>query len=115
MTKFVLAFASLIAVSPFAHAQETGVRFSGQAVRVENSTLHCTKCELTLSQRSEVQYDADGVSVDSATGTVTFRGKVRLKFADGEVIAEGGTLTTGSNGALHFSSDELQFVSAGTR
>ena len=115
MTKQVLIVASMIAVSTFAHAQETGVQFSGQALRLEGSTLRCTKCVITLTQKAEVRGSAEGITFDSATGTVTFRGAVRLKFADGEVVAQGGTITTDSHGVQRFSSDELQYVSANTR
>jgi hypothetical protein len=114
MTKLLLASASLIGISTLAHAQDAGVEIRGEAIRVENSTLHCTKCVMTLSQNAKVQVTAEGITADSA-GTVTFRGTVRLKLADGEVIAEGGTLTVDSKGAQHFSSDELQFVSSNIR
>jgi hypothetical protein len=115
MTKLVLACASLIAVSTLAHAQEAGVQITGQALRLSKDTLHCTKCVLTLSRQS-IDYQTSGEIIrDGATGAVTFRGTVRLKFADGEVVAEGGTLTAEPNGIRYFSSDELEFVNLGAQ
>jgi hypothetical protein len=117
MRNLVLSFAALFAVSTLAYAQETGVRISGQALLVssENSTVHCTKCVIALSPEAKVRVTSEGLSVDSSTGAVTFWGVVRLTLADGEVVAEGGVLTTDAKGAQRFSSDELQFVSASKR
>ena len=117
MTKLLLTFASLLAVATLAHSQQAGVQFRGQAMQYspETATLHCTKCVITLSPETRIHVASQGFGVDRATGAATFRGVIRLTFSDGEVVAEGGVLTTNANGVQRFSSDKLQFVSASKR
>jgi hypothetical protein len=74
---------------------------------------------VTLSQKDKVQVITAGFTTASITPgtsrTMMFSGAVRLKLADGEMVAKGGSLSTDEDGAGQFSSEELQFIRSSPR